>query len=210
MTKNTPDLIRKHLIDRRSQITVAERQRGSLLIRGRLFTWLGLASDRAQAKGFNRPLVVAAFWALADEPDLEPLLQQWDEAGIVVALPIMVQKDAPLEFHRWSIDTELRTAGFGVMEPPRQQALVPDVILVPTLGFTALADRIGYGKGFYDRTLYDLRKREFDPVTVGIGWDEGLIDLDFPGYEPRDHDQSLDTVLTPSGWTPGEVNPFER
>jgi len=210
MPKNTPDLIRKRLIELRSQIPVAQRQRGSLLIRGRLFTWLGLSSDRAQTKGFNRPLVVAAFWALDGEPELEPLLAQWDEAGVVVTLPVMVQKDAPLEFHRWTTDTPMTEAKFGVMEPPKQQALIPDVILVPTLGFTEFADRIGYGKGFYDRTLHALRSKGIDPVTIGISWDEGAIEPEFPEYQAKDHDEQLDTILTPTGWTPREIQAFDK
>ena len=203
MPKNTSDLIRKRLIELRSQIPVAQRQRGSLLIRGRLFTWLGLSSDRAEAKGFNRPLVVAAFWALDGEPDLEPLLAQWDEAGVIVALPVM------LEFHRWTSATPMTMASFGVMEPPKQQPLVPDVMLVPTLGFTEFADRLGYGKGFYDRTLHALRSKGIDPVTIGISWDEGAIEKEFPEYQASDHDQQLDTILTPRGWTPNEIRAFD-
>jgi len=206
MPKNNADLIRKRLLERRAALDVAQRQRGSLLIRARLFTWLGLAMDQAKAKGMNRPLIVAAFWALEGEPELEPLLNQWDEAGITIGLPVMVEKNAPLEFHRWTSSTEMVPASFGVLEPPRQDALTPDIILVPTLGYTQFADRLGYGKGFYDRTLHQLRDQDRDPITIGISWDEGAIETEFPDYEAKDHDEQLDTVLTPSGWVPLEAN----
>ena len=210
MPKNNADLIRKRLLERRAGLDVAQRQRGSLLIRGRLFTWLALATEQARGKGITRPLVVAAFWSLEDEPELEPLLNQWDESGVIIALPVMVQKDSPLEFHRWTADTKMVPANFGVMEPPRQNPLTPDVVLVPTLGYTKFADRLGYGKGFYDRTLHALRREGKDPITIGVSWDQGEIEAEFPDYQAQEHDQQLDTVLTPGGWVPDIVDFVDR
>jgi 5-formyltetrahydrofolate cyclo-ligase len=214
MSKNNADLIRKHLLELRKNLSVAQCQRGSLLIRARLFTWLGIASEQAQQKGINRPLVVAAFWSLPSEPELQPLLYQWDEAGIVLTLPVMDQTARNLTFHRWTSETEMVPAGFGVYEPIIQKAsteappvaLTPDVILVPALGYSRVADRLGYGKGFYDKTLHGLRRQGHDPVTIGISWDEGAIEAEFPNYTPEPHDQALDTILTPSGWVPGPIN----
>lgn len=219
MPKHNADLIRKRLLELRENLSVAQCQRGSLLMRARLFTWLGLAIEQVKQQGLTRPLVVAAFWSLPNEPALEPLLHQWDEAGIVVALPVMVQKEGPLAFYRWTPDTEMVPAKFGVFEPkhddaalpghenaastPYQGKLVPDIVLVPSLGYTKFADRLGYGKGFYDRTLHALRKSGKDPVTIGLSWDEGAIEAEFPEYEAQAHDEQLDAILTPTGWVPG-------
>ena len=99
---------------------------------------------------------------------------------------------------------------FGVMQPAPRQALVPDIILVPTLGYTRNADRIGYGAGFYDRTLATLQKDGLAPLAIGIGWREGQIDLEEDAYRPQAHDMPLAAILTPDGWWPAEPRAWVR
>jgi 5-formyltetrahydrofolate cyclo-ligase len=169
-------------------------------MRARLFTWFAIARDDAKDAGLSPPQVIAAFWPLGDEPDLRPLMSQWDDSEIAVALPIMMGASMPLQFHRWHSDMKLTTAQFGVMQPEKNQPCIPDVILVPTLGFTAAGDRIGYGQGYYDRTLEHLNSLGHHPVTIGIAWSEGAIETIDPTYKPAAHDYRLDGVLTPGGW----------
>lgn len=202
MTQNTADTLRSRLKAARKTIPVADRQRGSLLIRARLFTWLAVTRDNCLAAGLKPPGVVAAYWPLADEPDLVPLLMQWDASEIAVALPAVVKPDAPLQFYRWHTDTELQNGPLGVQQPPRSSPIIPDVILVPTLGFTDNGDRIGYGKGYYDRTLAQLQSQGHRPTTIGIAWANGHIDLDDANYQPQVHDWRLDAVITPEHWHP--------
>ncbi len=169
-------------------------------MRARLFTWLAIARDEAKEAGLTPPQVVGAFWPLGDEPDLRPLMTQWDDSDITVALPTMTGTAEPLEFHRWRPEMKLITAQFGVMQPETCEPCTPDVILVPTLGFTTAGDRIGYGKGYYDRTLEHLNLLGHHPVTIGIAWSEGAIESIDPAYQPAEHDYRLDGILTPAGW----------
>lgn len=169
-------------------------------MRARLFTWFAIARDEARAAQLEPPQVIAAFWPLGDEPDLRPLMTQWDDNEIAVCLPVMTGSANPLEFHRWHSTMQLSEGPFGVMQPPAQEPRIPDVVLVPTLGFTTQGDRIGYGKGFYDRTLASLTQAGHKPVTIGIAWSQGAIESLQADYCPADHDHRLDAILTPDGW----------
>jgi 5-formyltetrahydrofolate cyclo-ligase len=107
----------------------------------------------------------------------------------------MQGKGLPLLFRAWAPGDEMGSALWGIAEPlPVQPVLEPDVVLVPLLAFDGEGYRLGYGGGFYDRTL--LRLRALKPVVaVGVGYDELRIDA----VPHLDYDQRLDWVLTPSG-----------
>ncbi len=107
----------------------------------------------------------------------------------------MQGKGLPLLFRAWTPGDAMGQAAWGIAEPlPDKPVLEPDVVLVPLLAFDARGGRLGYGGGFYDRTL--ARLRALNPVTaVGIGYDELKIDA----VPHLDYDQRLDWVLTPSG-----------
>lgn len=199
-SQNNAVALRARLRQVRADLPESQRNRGGLLMRGRLFTWLNAVREQAATRGAAAPATVAAFWPLAGEPDLRPLLRQWAQAGIAIALPAIREPDAPLEFRAWAPDDELLPGAMGVQEPSADRPVVrPDVVLVPTLGYTERADRLGYGGGYYDRTLAALRQTGHDLITIGIAWSEGLIDGD---YHPAAHDERLDAILTPDGWVP--------
>ncbi|OZI72099.1 5-formyltetrahydrofolate cyclo-ligase [Bordetella genomosp. 12] len=196
--ENTAVTLRARLRRLRAELPESQRSRGALMMRGRLFTWLNVARERGAILG--RPLQsVAAFWPMAEEPDLRPLLQQWAANGITVSLPVVNDAGSPLAFHVWTPDTPMRTGAYGIAEPESGQAVLPDVVLVPTLGYTARAERLGYGGGYYDRTLAALTEAGHPHTAIGIAWDEGLLPHD---YTPAAHDMPLAAVLTPSGWVP--------
>jgi len=198
--QNNAVALRARLRHARTEIPEAQRSRGGLLMRGRLFTWLNAVREQAAKRGTAAPTTVAAFWPLAHEPDLRPLLQQWADAGIAIALPAIRDPESPLEFRAWAPGDTLQPAAFNVQEPSADRPVLrPDVILVPTLGYTDQADRLGYGGGYYDRTLADLRQTGHEFTSIGIAWDEGLLDHD---YQPASHDERLDAILTPGGWIP--------
>lgn len=209
MTQNNAQTLRARLLAARQAIPEADRDRGGLLMRARLFTWLGITRDFMESEGMPPPARVAAYWAIRDEPDLLPLLEQWDEAGVEVLLPVVANKGEPLEFHRWHADDVMTAGAFGIMEPPRRVPVQPDVILVPTLGFTKEADRLGYGQGYYDRSIHALVTAGHRPVTIGIAWNQSNITSIDPGYRPQGHDQRLDAILTPAGWVPKEPDYIE-
>ena len=201
MLKNSADLLRMRLRSIRETIPVAERQQLGAQLCARLQQWLEARREKQTLVGQVEPEIVAGFWPLADEPDLRSLFEYLHAQGIVVALPLMVKKNHPLEFHVWRPGDPLIPGSFGVMEPIRGEVLQPTILLVPTLGFTEQAARIGYGGGYYDRTLAQLSQTGQPFTTIGIAWDQGRIHSD-EGYTPEAHDYPLDTVLTPSGWTP--------
>lgn len=196
--ENTAVALRTRLRQARAALPEDARSRGALLMRARLFTWSNLAREALAEAG--QPLkCIAAFWPMADEPDLRPLLEQWVLAGYEVCLPVIAQRNAPLEFRRWTPEAVMREGAYGIAEPADGAVVQPDVILVPTLGYTLAADRLGYGGGYYDRTLAALHDNGVDPITIGVAWTEGLLPDD---YAPAAHDFPLDAILTPEGWVP--------
>lgn len=196
---NNAALLRQQLKQRRSAQNHHEMSRGALLIRGRLFTWLATNQTRLKQHGLPPVQNIAAFWSLPAEPALQPLLRQWvEEEGYCVSLPVVTAPDAPLQFRIWTPDAPMQEGPYGIQEPTGEPAPLPDVILVPTLGYTRSGDRIGYGMGYYDRTLASLRERNHNFTSLGIAWATG--DLSNDNYTPAPHDQKLDGILTDKGW----------
>ena len=176
-----------------------DTNRGGLLIRGRLYTWLATNVTRLREAGRPLPKNIAAFWSMPEEPQLLPMLRQWvEEDGYQVSLPVVTTPHAPLEFHTWDPDGPMRDGAYGIKEPVSGLAPAPDIILVPTLGYTRAGDRLGYGGGYYDRTLAALKESGHQFVTIGIAWATG--DLSEMGHEPQPHDVKLDGILTDKGW----------
>ena len=190
--------LRKKLLSLRAKQEPSATSRGALLMRGRLFSWLN--QYKAQRPNPQQPIQVAAYWALHDEPDLAPLLRQWaDDPDLCISLPCMVGADKPLVFKPWHPDQAMKKAAFGVFEPDTDQiAPDPEIILVPTLGFTRQGDRLGYGKGYYDRTLSDLTARQHHFMSLGMAWAIG--DISAQNYVAAAHDVPLDAILTDKGW----------
>ncbi len=107
----------------------------------------------------------------------------------------MQGKGRPLKFRAWAPGDAMGSAQWGIAEPlPDKPEVYPDVVLVPLLAFDADGYRLGYGGGFYDRSLQNLRAKK-PVIAVGIGYDELRIDA----VPHLDYDERLDWVLTPSG-----------
>ena len=138
---------------------------------------------------------VSGFSAIGEEIDPAPLLLHLIGAGHPIGLPVMQGKGKPLIFRAWKPGDEMSPAVWGISEPlPTRPEVIPDILLVPLLAFDAAGYRLGYGGGFYDRTLDRLRKLK--PITaVGIAYDAQRMDA----VPHLDYDQPLDWVLTPSG-----------
>lgn len=199
MSKNSADLLRVRLRSLREAIPVAERQHGSAFLCTTLLSWFETRRSARAAVGQTEPEIVAGFWPLDGEPDLRPIYAQLHSMGVTIVLPIVVKKQAPLEFHAWRPEDPLARGAFGVLEPVRGEVIQPTVLLVPTLGFTEHGARIGYGGGYYDRTLAQINETGQPFVTIGIAWDQARIEEE-AGHRPEEHDYPLDAILTPSGW----------
>jgi 5-formyltetrahydrofolate cyclo-ligase len=135
---------------------------------------------------------VSAFWPLDGEIDIRPAMTDLHERGCQVALPVMRGPGMALQFRRWQPGDELTPAAFGTREPGGDKpAVIPKVLLVPLLAFDRAGYRLGYGGGFYDRTLAELRGRG---AVCAIG-------LAYAGQEMQDvphddKDQPLDWIVT--------------
>jgi 5-formyltetrahydrofolate cyclo-ligase len=141
--------------------------------------------------------VVSAFAAMPDELDVWPLLQRLHDAGVPLALPVVEGKGRPLVFRAWAPGDAMDKGVWDIPQPkPERPAVEPEILLVPLLAFDAGGGRLGYGGGFYDRTLAALRAKK-SIAAVGLAYDEQRID-EVPHL---DYDERLDWVLTPSGPT---------
>ncbi|MDB5361349.1 MAG: 5-formyltetrahydrofolate cyclo-ligase [Rhodospirillales bacterium] len=143
-----------------------------------------------------RPTVVSGFCAIRSEIDVRPLMQALATAtGAALAMPVVIARGQALAFRRWQPDMALAAGPFGTVHPAESEpALVPDLVLVPLLAFDRGRHRLGYGAGFYDRTLAGLRAA--GPVTaVGIAYGAQEVDAVPIG----EHDERLDLVLTECG-----------
>jgi 5-formyltetrahydrofolate cyclo-ligase len=134
--------------------------------------------------------VVGIHWPVRGEPDLRPAYAALAARGAQLALPVIIDHAAPLKFARWSPDAALVEGVFGVPVPATMAWVQPEVLLIPCLGFSAERFRLGYGGGFYDRTLEPLPR----PTTIGIAYACALVE-----FEPAPHDIALDCILTENG-----------
>lgn len=138
----------------------------------------------------------SVFWPLGAEIDTRPLLAALAALGVVTGLPRMVGKQRPLTFRRWSAGEPLERGGFGVMQPSLDAPeVIPEVMLVPLLAFDRRGLRLGYGGGFYDRTIAELTARGASPFKAGYAFACQEVD-EVPAGE---RDQPLDCVITEAG-----------
>ena len=208
MSKNNADLLRARLRTQREAIPVAKRQQDSAQLCQTLIRWFDARAIAQQSSprmmGQTPSEIVAGFWPLEHEPDIRPVLFNLYARGITIALPLVVKKNTPLAFHAWHPQDTLRPGAFGVLEPTGEtlsRPLQPTVLLVPTLGFTPEAARLGYGGGYYDRTLAQLREQSVPFTTIGIAWNQARLDRDSE-HRVQPHDYPLEAILTPGGWHP--------
>jgi len=138
---------RRAAADRRAQAFASLPQAGQ-----------DLAARFHDAVHLPRGAVVSGYWPLDGELDIRPLLHQIHEQGHPIGLPVVKGKGQPLLFRRWTPGTVLVQGSFKVMTPPEgAPEIEPDVLLVPLLAFDHAGYRLGYGGGFYDRTLEKRR-----------------------------------------------------
>lgn len=134
--------------------------------------------------------IVAGFLPIGDEIDLRPLLRTLHARGHTIVLPVTPPRGQPLSFHVWTPEAPLITERFGT-QAPTGPAAVPDVVLVPLLAFDARGHRLGYGGGYYDRTLAGLPTR----FAIGCGYAAQQVETVPTGP----HDIPLDAVATERG-----------
>lgn len=178
---------RARLRAERGRLSVTARQRAS----GAIGTHLKALLD--QTFGNLDGQVFSGYWPIKGEPDLRPLMRDLHGAGALIALPVVETRAAPLVFRRWTPETRMVRGDWNIpVPPPEAETVTPHIALAPLVGWTAEGYRLGYGGGYFDRTLAALHPR---PFVIGIGLHSAGLATIFP----QPHDIPLDMIVTESG-----------
>lgn len=173
---------RVELLRVRQAITAGERQRRTNAIHAHL---------RAALPSV-RGLTISYYMPFRGEPDLRPLLDDWRAAGAATALPVVLGPGQALEFRLWWPGAPLVKGALALPMPDGTPLVVPDVILMPPVGFDEHGFRLGHGGGFFDRTLATLTPA---PLKIGVAFEVTRIAT----IRPQSHDIAMDYVVTEAG-----------
>ncbi len=174
--------LRERLLALRVSMDVAQRAQADRAIAERLGTVAEVAGART----------IGVYWPIRAEPDLVSLFGAWRDAGRVIALPVVGGPGGGLLFCRWDGDSTLLPGPYGIAIPREKYPVVCDCLVVPCIGFhraDGLVHRIGYGGGFYDRTLSAR-----PTAAIGVAYDA----LEAPDFEPSATDAPLTALVTGS------------
>ena len=148
----------------------------------------------------RQEIVIGAYWPIKGEFDPLPALHRWKEDGELIdqpeprriGLPVVDKVHKTLTFHVWYPGCQMEEDAYGIPKPKDTEIIVPTLLFVPCLGYGPGGYRLGYGGGFYDRTLATLQPK---PFTVGLGFTHGYLDE----LDPEAHDVPLDAILNDNG-----------
>ena len=180
--------LRKALVEQR--LNLPDRLQRATLLQQIMRVWL-----------VGRPdAVIGAYWPIKGEFDPLPALHRWKEDGELldapqrrrIGLPVVDRVHKTLSFHAWYPGCPMQEDAYGIPKPKDTEQIVPTLLFVPCVGYGPGGYRLGYGGGFYDRTLAALQPR---PTTVGLGYACGFVD----DLEPEPHDVPLDAILNDHG-----------
>jgi 5-formyltetrahydrofolate cyclo-ligase len=164
---------RRVAIAREDRVHWSERITASILLR--------LKTNPSELLGF--------YWPFRGEYDPRGIARLLHAQGVSLALPVVIQKAAPLIFRAWRPRTPLVPGIWNIPVPADGETVQPDALLVPLIGYDQQGFRLGYGGGFYDRTLAAMQQR---PITFGVGFGLGSL----PTIHPQPHDIPMDVIIT--------------
>jgi 5-formyltetrahydrofolate cyclo-ligase len=173
---------RLRLLDLRLQMTAAERRRCSAAIAHHLDDALGALDGR----------VVGVYWPIRGEPGLREWMGRVDARGGRCALPEVIERGRPLVFRAWRPGAAMKRGVWDIPVPADGAEIEPDIVIAPVVGFDRAGYRLGYGGGFYDRTLAALGHR---PLAVGVGYAMSALDTMYP----LAHDIPMRFIVTEDG-----------
>ncbi|MCC7152533.1 MAG: 5-formyltetrahydrofolate cyclo-ligase [Rubrivivax sp.] len=175
-------LLRRQLQAERQ--TMVDRHQRAVHLQQVLRVWLVSRGETA----------IGAYWPIKGEFDALPALYRWSEADATrrIGLPVIDRSSKQLTFHVWYPGCPMEDDAYGIPKPKDTEAFVPQLLLVPCVGFGSKGLRLGYGGGFYDRTLAALQPR---PFTVGLAYSNAFV----PWLQGEPHDVPLDAMLTDQG-----------
>ncbi|MEZ5816612.1 MAG: 5-formyltetrahydrofolate cyclo-ligase [Hyphomicrobiaceae bacterium] len=170
---------RERLIAARKALPVAAREEHARLI----------ARDLDRLVPRSAGTIVSLYWPFRGEPDLRPWMAEVCAAGLRTALPVVVAKGQPLVFREWTPDARLERGVWNIPFPADGAVVTPTVIIAPLVGFDAEGYRLGYGGGFFDRTLATMASK---PLIIGVGHLTQKITTIYP----QPHDIGMDWIVT--------------
>lgn len=173
---------REELIARRSALPAGERSAHSESIARRLLEAFPLLQGR----------VIGFCWPYRGEFDPRFVIRRLRDAGSRTALPVVVGKGAPLQFRAWWPGAPMRSATLGIPVPDGTEPLQPEALLIPPVGFDAAGYRLGYGAGYFDRTLAATTPR---PLAIAVAFELSRM----PTIRPQPHDVPMDFIMTEAG-----------
>lgn len=168
---------RAELLARRTALSFHDRKRYGESLTAQLLATLHLAAYP----------VLGFYWPIRGELDLRNLARRYVAAGGIAALPAVVEKNAPVEFWQWKPDTAMQRGLWNIPVPAKRRVVVPSALLIALVGYDRAGYRLGYGGGYYDRTLAVA-----DPLCIGVGYDEAEL----PTIYPQPHDVPMDLIVT--------------
>lgn len=161
--------------------------------------------QKAHAQAFARHFMqsvdygnktIAGYSSFRHELDVQPLLTLLSGGDRICCLPVTSPPSKQLFFRRWHSGTKMVPGDFGITVPsPDSETVTPEVLIVPLVAFDKARHRIGYGAGYYDCTLRELRKAGRRPFVIGAGYSAQQVD-EIPA---EDHDEVLDMIITEKG-----------
>ncbi|SEO91944.1 5,10-methenyltetrahydrofolate synthetase [Salinihabitans flavidus] len=178
---------RKRLLDHRNAQSVAGRGRVAEVLVAHLDQ---LLSDRC---GDVSGRVISGYWPIKAEPDLRPWLGALHARGARIALPVVERRATPLVFRAWAPGETMIRGHWNIPVPaPEAKALVPEIVLAPLVGWDDSGYRLGYGGGYFDRTLAVLDPR---PLVIGVGVQAARLATIYP----QPHDIPMAAIVTEAG-----------
>jgi 5-formyltetrahydrofolate cyclo-ligase len=170
---------RQRLLTLRTRAPAAERRLWGQKIEARLRSLLDKRTN----------FILGVYWPFQAEFDPRPLIDWLVATGSAVALPAVVDKNGPLEYRAWRPSEELVDGVWGIPVPKAREIVLPQAVLAPLVGFDRRSYRLGYGGGYFDRTLAALSPR---PLAIGVGFEMARIDTIYP----QAFDIPMDIVVT--------------
>ena len=151
-----------------------------------------IAAELDKFIGDVQGLTVSVYWPFRGEPDLRTWMDNISQRGGHSALPVVIERGQPLVFRRWKTGEPLARGIWNIPIPAAGADVVPDIVIAPVVGFDSQCYRLGYGGGFFDRTLAALKTK---PRIIGVGYQLSFI----PTIHPQPHDIAMDVVVTELG-----------
>lgn len=174
--------VRRDRVTAREALTHEQRQPRNASIDGLLEAGFGAFGQA----------VVAFCWPFRSEPEPRFAVRRWREAGAVAALPVVIAPRTPMIFRQWWPGVATAPGVYQIPYPVDSPQVFPTAALIPLVGFDAEGYRLGYGGGYFDRTLALMVPR---PVTVGLGFEVARLRT----IHPQPHDVPLDFIVTEAG-----------